>query len=622
MPLNPLNTHYSFTAAGSIHDEEAMTALELAGKTAAKVNEAIQAFNTHEQKTQEHLLQQDLDISNLKYKTLPLHVQTEILRQINNGNFDLAISQYAGQLEARIDNLLGKIPEGGTTSAMDAEIIDARLGADATQYRTLGEAIRTTSTVAQIKTQGTLDFIVEKIDDAEKQVTNGYYKKNGEFQDYSGSRSIKISVKPGEVYVYDIMYGYDVVDAVIIDSDGKVIRYYNESEEPRRVNKTFPIVIPTGANFLAVNTFALKTTGGRNFWGDVYRVTGARVNDKSTIDYIDRRVGLLDAKPVIGADVTGNTMEKSYIYSESESVETIDGKIYFTKSCAVTPGEILYIEGSASYKNFVYTFYSNGIPLGENLRDAENNRQVVFSGVVRVPAAADMIHVASEKGSAPVVKYVAKFTVGDGEFSGVKWCAMGDSLTEKNHRALMHYHDYIAQKTNIVVHNHGLSGAGYMKRQDEEKAFYHLVETIPDDTNCITIFGSGNDLLLPLGNPTDTGTTTVCGCVNTTIDRIYARFPLVPLGIVSPTPWDGNNPVNANNHMAVYSEALRQICFNRGIPFLDLYHCSGLRPWDAGFRSLAYSRDPVGTGCHPDENGHKMIAPRFYAFLKSLIGTY
>lgn len=58
MAVNPLN-HYSFTTPASQYDEEALTALELAGRTAAKVNECVDAFNNHETKTDAHLKQQD-----------------------------------------------------------------------------------------------------------------------------------------------------------------------------------------------------------------------------------------------------------------------------------------------------------------------------------------------------------------------------------------------------------------------------------------------------------------------------------------------------------------------------------------------------------------------------------
>lgn len=200
-----------------------------------------------------------------------------------------------------------------------------------------------------------------------------------------------------------------------------------------------------------------------------------------------------------------------------------------------------------------------------------------------------------------------------------KWVCMGDSLTEANARTDKNYHDYIAEETGITVVNMGRSGSGYKRTEDEGYAFYQRISDVPVDADVVTIFGSGNDLTFSdtLGAATDTGTDTICGCINTTIDNLYAVMPLARLGIISPTPWVNNQPSD-NGTMCAYSDALKMICELRGIPFLDLFHCSGLRPNDATFRGLAYSKDD-GNGVHPDEAGHALIAPRIKAFLETLL---
>lgn len=206
-------------------------------------------------------------------------------------------------------------------------------------------------------------------------------------------------------------------------------------------------------------------------------------------------------------------------------------------------------------------------------------------------------------------------------WSGKKWVCIGDSLTEANVRTTMHYHDYIAETTGINVVNMGISGTGYKNRDgadDVGDSFYQRISSVPTDADVVTIFGSGNDLSHTLGTPTDTGTETICGCINTTIDNLIAIMPAVSLGIVAPTPWTNYNPATTGNAMALYVEALKTICANRSIPFLDLYHCSNLRPWTEEGRSACYSKDD-GSGIHPDENGHKLIAPRFKVFLDALI---
>lgn len=142
MPLNPLH-HYSLENPASVYDEEAMTALQLAARTAAKVNECVKQVNENTEK-------------------LPGMVTDEVQDQIENGTFDQQIDKFAGdvtqrvaeceeavetqyrELEAslgtRVDNLLGSVPEGGTS--MDAEVIDIRVGANNKTYPNAGEAVR------------------------------------------------------------------------------------------------------------------------------------------------------------------------------------------------------------------------------------------------------------------------------------------------------------------------------------------------------------------------------------------------------------------------------------------------------------------------------------------------
>ena len=207
-------------------------------------------------------------------------------------------------------------------------------------------------------------------------------------------------------------------------------------------------------------------------------------------------------------------------------------------------------------------------------------------------------------------------------WEGKKWAAVGDSITEKNSKALKQYHDYIAESTGITVVNMGVSGTGYKRYEDTNNAFYQRILNVPTDVDVVTIFGSGNDLSYALGDVTDTGTDTLCGCINTTIDNLYSVLPNVQFGIITPTPWGGYNPANDNNVMAQYSAKIVEICRLRGIPCLDLYHCSGMRPWDDAFCSSAYNMNSEGDDydrVHPNSTGHAIFAPRIKAFLQSLI---
>lgn len=139
MSIKPIN-HYSMTNASSVYDEEAMTALELAGHTAAKVNEAIEAFNEHESKTNKQLTEQETTI-------IPNAVHSEVKKYVDDGTFDETIENHIGNLEARVDNLIESYKPGSTTA--DAELYDIRMG-EGEQYASAGDHVRSKATKKEI----------------------------------------------------------------------------------------------------------------------------------------------------------------------------------------------------------------------------------------------------------------------------------------------------------------------------------------------------------------------------------------------------------------------------------------------------------------------------------------
>lgn len=288
----------------------------------------------------------------------------------------------------------------------------------------------------------------------------------------------------------------------------------------------------------------------------------------------------------------------------------------------VVPGEKVYITASENYANALYAFYGADGTLVSVKSDPDTSYVVaeITDEEVVVPNGAETLVISFVGSTIGAVKR-NKPTGGLKlqPWKGKVWTVVGDSLTEKNQRTDLNYHDYIAEATGITVINQGYSGSGYAKT-GAGHAFHLRINKVPANSDVVTIFGSFNDLSsgLELGAPSDTGTETICGCINTTIDNLIAVMPAVSLGIVTPTSWSGGDPANPNNGQTKYVDALVEICKNRSIPCLDLYRCSNLRPWTEEGRLACYSKDD-GNGTHPDENGHKLIASRFKAFLESLI---
>ena len=214
---------------------------------------------------------------------------------------------------------------------------------------------------------------------------------------------------------------------------------------------------------------------------------------------------------------------------------------------------------------------------------------------------------------------------------GIKWCAFGDSLTSSNTLKGMesgekNYVDYVSESLNLDVTNCGIGGTGYMKTENN---FISRVQTIPIDTEILTVFGSFNDfeyIESSLGEMGDSGTTTIYGCMKTFFDAVFARCPDIVVGIIFPTKWgylSTQKDPSASAKCDLYIQALKDIAEYYSIPVLDLYNESNLRPWDDNF-AAKYYRDDDSNGTantvHPLDPAHKkFIAPKVGAFIRSLI---
>lgn len=117
--INPIR-HFAMLAAPSIHDEEAMTALELSARTAGKVNECIEAVNKNEETMKEAIDQ------------IPDQIVEDLGKLIMDGTIaGMLNGEVADQLGADLDALDGRIDmiisESSETEG-NTELIDIRSG--------------------------------------------------------------------------------------------------------------------------------------------------------------------------------------------------------------------------------------------------------------------------------------------------------------------------------------------------------------------------------------------------------------------------------------------------------------------------------------------------------------
>lgn len=222
-----------------------------------------------------------------------------------------------------------------------------------------------------------------------------------------------------------------------------------------------------------------------------------------------------------------------------------------------------------------------------------------------------------------------KIEILEPKFETKVWGAFGDSLTEYNYRAKHNYVDYVAEDLGLIVKNYGVSGSGYKNSYWDNKAFYQRIANVnPNDFDIFTIMGSINDAsnydIEDIGDVTDTGTDTICGCINTTIANFFSVAPFKPIGIITSTPSKNQNASDPECFMSVYTDKIIEIAKLNAIPVLDLYHDCGLRPQDATFLEEFYTsdvNDELDTnGIHPNSEGHKkFIAPKVREFIRSLM---
>lgn len=507
------------------------------------------------------------------------------------------------------------------------EMIDLRTDTNNTEWERSGDNFRNFTSNNYYNTEKIKEILTGLIssydmEDVEVEHTEGkFLDGHGELVTPNATPEnyhvIKAAVSEGDVllitaqgYIYNHSFAF-------YDSNDKVIMGDPNRYKDGKHYKNYIVVAPPKSAYILVN-------GVHYLPASVKKVIGINYVTDGVKDYLNN----FSNTPINQLKMRGNNIEFNskgrYVIPWGKYEQEItDGTAYeylISDLIEVTAGKIYHIVCSTNYSNYAYLFYDEKQSPLDGERFSEFT--IVDKNVI-VPFNAKYIRICTLKreygfsieecteivGLAPAKSWVNK-----------KWVCLGDSLTEFNQRASKNYHDYVHEETGIEVVNMGLSGSGYAKRSGDNNAYYQRVMNIPTDADVITIFSSFNDLSsgLPLGNVTDTVETTLCGAINKTLDNLFSIYPLARVGVTTPTPWHSTKPTE-NESADNYVKAIIDICYKRGIPCLDLFHCSGLRPWDEAFRKVAYSKDPEGVGNHPDETGHMLIAPKFREFLKTLI---
>ena len=205
-----------------------------------------------------------------------------------------------------------------------------------------------------------------------------------------------------------------------------------------------------------------------------------------------------------------------------------------------------------------------------------------------------------------------------------KWIAIGDSITEKNIRADINYHDYINQDVGgMTVYNKGISGSGFHDRMN-------VADTLTEQADYITILWGTNDFGLvrntyPLGTFLSTDTETISGRINTCLNALITKYPLAKIAIISALPRLTNYGSNAAQNSVGYTlkqhvDLLKQYAAHYSLPFLNLYEQSNLPVWIPAANQHYFTAPTLTTpdGLHPNDAGQRVMADKIRVFLESI----
>ena len=536
---------------------------------------------------------------------------------------------------ARIDQFK-KLAEGSTTG--DAELQDIRIGADNVTYDSAGAAVR-----GQLTKQNAIIFDVADntgtfVSDFEEVTSNYTLSKEiirysdglimtpatiGEATDYlpvDEMTTLYVSAK-ADNFVCTIAF-YDA-DKKFIKSDGR-----NSTWLMKKINLAYIRSCCPEAVYYRLTSYTKHL--------HIYSPINELLHNK-----IKEIESLLKA-PKQYEDITANYSINEGVYinkSDGSSIAISDTTYCATGFIELTEDTVFAVSGTVKYSAAIVAFYdanqnfikSYGCNSSTSSNDDTYGERVTFNRELITTDIAENI-------CGNTVSYV-KFGTIDGKLLIEKaimeniqsmvganthlpwvektWVVFGDSLTEENGTAQKRYHDNIHDETGITVLNHGKSGSGYVK-SGAGAAWHSRVGDLEDvEFDVITFFGSGNDLSsnIDIGTASDTGTETIGGAINTTLDNLLAIHPLAKIGMITPTPWYNNMPYNERK-MTSYSDLIIEIAKRRSIPYLDLFRCSTLNPNESNsLKAFFYNSD----GTHPNDEGHKRITPQIREFLKTLI---
>ena len=439
-----------------------------------------------------------------------------------------------------------------------------------------------------------------------------------------------IPVTPGEVYLVNGTTYFDARTVILWDAKENIVGYFPQSLTDKELDskQAFMFAIPQGAVTMYINT--KKGNGNERH---LYKVKNFNRVQNATTDFVSSVVNGKQAKyQQVKLTKCNNDGYWQYQYGYYQSDPTGENKVVGYKQITVKPFETYRIKGNSYFEANLYNIYDYAGRLIESFPN--NNLDARFyDQTFTVPYNGAFLKINQHKDGPEVTLEKVVEWHDKSPIANKKWVAIGDSWTAANTlgNTVANYTNYVADRLGVTMINAAIGGTGYVAQNGNyEDQFYN--RQIPADGDAYTIFGSFNDVFVDgfkFGDVGDTDIKSLWGGMKATMDHIWSIKDNAAVGIIAPGPWGAFNPQNENNWDKLNMKAnevgeqyvltMKKFSDYYSLPFLDLYHQSGLRPWDSSFVAKYYHGTSDTDNTHPNTNGHKLFTSKIADFVDKLL---
>lgn len=218
--------------------------------------------------------------------------------------------------------------------------------------------------------------------------------------------------------------------------------------------------------------------------------------------------------------------------------------------------------------------------------------------------------------------------IADSRWSGQTWNVLGDSITAGTGDSGGASGTYWAQLSEQMafgnVRNYGIGGTAIAVRAApwDTNAMCIRYADMDNDADLVTVMGGTNDWRqVPLGDITDTAPTTFYGALGILVRGLMEKYPAATIAFLRPIPRRAmfNETTGApltdadGNTFPMFTQAINEVCGQYGIPVIDLFNGTSIRPWDEDNKTAF-----IPDGLHPNVAGYALMARAIRARLQAL----